>query len=246
MIGEVARVTARQLLGRRRMIVLVLLAAVPIALAGLLRVVGPTGSQRPDELIEGVFVGLIVTVLLPLVAVVLGTTAFGAEIEDGTVVYLLTKPVRRGAVVLAKWTVAASIAVALVTGATVISGFVGLAGTRAWPGTVAGYGIAVAAGSVVYVSVFVALSLVTSRALIVGLVYVIAWEGALADWFPGVRFLSIRQYTLAIADAAGADGRAAGDTLDPLVAVLLACVVVVVALAVAVRRLQDFEIPEAD
>ena len=37
--------------------------------------------------------GLVVTTLLPLAALVYGTAALGAEIEDGTAVYLLSKPV---------------------------------------------------------------------------------------------------------------------------------------------------------
>ncbi len=89
-----------------------------------------------------------------------------------------------------------------------------------------GYTVAVAAGSVIYVAAFVALSLVTSRALVAGLLYILVWEGALASSFPGIRFLSIRQYALAIADAAGVGGRITGDTLEPATAVLLSAIVV--------------------
>ena len=246
MIVEVARVTARQLLGRRRTVLLGLLAAIPIVLAGIFRIAGSQGADARQGFTESVFVALDITLLLPLVALVFGTTAFGAEIEDGTIVYLLAKPVSRRTVVLIKWAVAAVVAATLSAGATLLAGLTGLAGTPAGLQIVMGYTVAVAVGSVVYAAAFLALSLVTSRALIIGLVYVLVWEGALASWFPGIRFLSIRQYTLGVADMAGVNGLITSDTLAPAAAVLLAIVVASVALLIAIRRLSAFEIPQAD
>jgi len=246
MITEIARITARQLLGRRRAVLLALVAAIPILMAGVFRVVGGSSTAAREGFTEGVFVGLTVTLLMPLVALIFGTTAFGADIEDGTVVYLLAKPIPRRTVVLTKWLMAACLAGALSASATLLAGSLGLAGTPGGMEITIGYTISVAVGSVIYVAAFVALSLVTSRALVVGLLYILVWEGALAGSFPGIRFLSIRQYTLAIADAAGVGGRVTSDTLEPATAVLLAAVVVGVALVLAIRRLSAFEIPQAD
>ena len=246
MIPEIARVTARQVLGRRRTILLALLAAIPVLLALLFRLAGPNSPRAIDAFTQSVFVAMIVTLLLPLVALVFGTAAFGTEIEDGTVVYLLAKPVPRWRTVLAKWAVAATASAVLAGGATVLAGLIGLAGTPNGVETTIGFAVAVVIGAVIYAGVFVALSLVTGRALIAGLLYVLVWEGALADLFSGIRFLSIRQYILAIADAAGAGGRIDADTLDLPTAVILAAIVTVGAVVVAVRRLSVFEIPQAD
>ena len=246
MIAEIGRVTARQLLGRRRTALLVLVAAIPILLAAVFRLAGATGAEAVEGFTDGVFVGLAVTLLMPLVALIFGTTAFGAEIEDGTVVYLLAKPIPRRTVVLTKWLVAATIAAVLSAAATFVAGALGLAGSPAGMDIAIGFTVAIAVGSVVYVAAFVALSLMTSRALVAGLLYILVWEGALASSFPGIRFLSIRQYTLGIADAAGVGGRVTGDTLDAATAVLLAAVVVVVAIVLAIRRLSVFQIPQSD
>jgi ABC-2 type transport system permease protein len=121
---------------------------------------------------------------------------------------------------------------------------IGLAGAADAVSIAIGYAVAVAAGSMVYVAAFVALSLFTSRALIIGLLYVLVWEGALAGSFPGIRFLSVRQYVLAIADALGAP--VGVDPLDPAVAMVLSGLVVLVALGLAIRRLGGFEIPQSD
>lgn len=244
MIGAIARVTARQLLGRRRMVLLVLAAAIPTLLAVILQLAGGDDPDVRDGFVDGVLVGLVVTLLMPLAALILGTTAFGAEIDDGTIVYLLAKPIPRRTIVLVKWLVAGTIAAVLAGVATLVAGMVGLAGAADGVSIAIGYGVAVAVGSVVYVAAFVALSLFTSRALVIGLLYVLVWEGALAGSFPGIRFLSVRQYVLAIADALG--GPATGDALDPLTAVVLSVAVVAIALVLAIRRLGRFEIPQSD
>ena len=95
-IPEIARVTLRQLLGRRRTLLLVLLAALPVLLALAFRVAGETAIQ---PFTRRVFDTISITILLPLVAILFGSGAFGAEIDDGTIVYLLAKPLSRWAVV---------------------------------------------------------------------------------------------------------------------------------------------------
>ncbi len=55
-------------------------------------------------------------------------------------------------------------------------------------------------GALAYAVVFALLSIVTSRALIAGLVFVFIWEGAVTGIFQGMRYLSIRHYTLGLAD----------------------------------------------
>jgi ABC-2 type transport system permease protein len=97
------------------------------------------------------------------------------------------------------------------------------------------------------VAIFMALSLVTGRALAIGLVYILVWEGVLAGLFEGTRTFSIRQYALGVADAiAGGNGGASGERLTGLTAIALALVALVVALFIAIRRLQTYEIGEAD
>ena len=89
----------------------------------------------------------------------------------------------------------------LVLASAVIGGLLTLAGegdTR----IVGGFVIAIAVGSMAYSSVFVLLSLVTSRALFVGLAYAFIWEAVITNFAPGVQRFSIREFTASIAEAA--------------------------------------------
>jgi ABC-2 type transport system permease protein len=88
--------TARQLLGRRRTLVIGLLLALPILIAVIYRFSDEAGSgEATGEFALGLVSVMIFTLLLPLVALVFGTASLGAEIEDGTAVFLLTKPIER-------------------------------------------------------------------------------------------------------------------------------------------------------
>jgi ABC-2 type transport system permease protein len=239
-IPEIARVTFRQLLGRRRTLLLILLAALPVLLAVAFRVAGQTDIERFSH---RVFDTITVTILLPLVAILFGSGAFGAEIDDGTIVYLLAKPVPRWVVILAKALSAMVLAVALTAASAGLSGVIDLvpAGSDGVLATEAQV-LAMVVGSVCYVALFLALSLFTRRALVIGIGYMLVWEGALSVLLPGIANLSIRQYAMG---AASAIYKVPEDTvrLSSDTAFLLAGVLVVAALAIATWRLMRFELP---
>ena len=86
-------VTLRAMLGRRRTVLLVLLAGLPVLVALLIRVSG----GRPDA--DRVLDTLVVRFVMPLVALIVGTAVLGSEIEDGTAVYLMVKPIARWRIV---------------------------------------------------------------------------------------------------------------------------------------------------
>lgn len=239
----VARLTIRQMMARRRVVGIVVIALLPVVLAIILHARNPADAT-PRSVVSTIFLSLIVKTLLPLTALILGTGVFGSEIDDGTAVYLLAKPLARWRIVLTKLLVA-SVATALVTApATAIAGLIAI-GAQDTDRLIAGFTAAVAAGSVLYCAVFVAISLRTRRALIAGLLYVILWEGLLSGLFAGTRLLSIQQYTLGIAGSiATADPGVFAAQLAPRTAIALGALVTVAATVLAIRNLRVFEIGE--
>ena len=226
-------VTLRGLLGRRRTLLLVLLVGLPVFIALLVRVTG----GRPDA--DRVLDALVVRTVMPLVALIVGTAAIGSEIEDGTAVYLLVKPIARWRIALAKILVAAGLTSALIVPAVILTGL--LLGSRTDTLTmIVGYSVACLAGGSAYATAFVTLSLFTSRALLLGLAYVLIWEGVLAGLLEGTRFLSIRQATLGLAAAFGV--KVPGDPLVPVVSVVVLGTVLIGGFLLASWRLARFEI----
>ena len=234
---DIARVTLRGLVGRRRTLLMLLLAAIPVLVGLLVR-----ANRDGIDAVGGTIDALVVRIILPLIALVFGTAALGSELEDGTAVHVLTKPINRTTVVLAKVAVAGSLTAALVVPSTTITALL-LARPDAEPGQTVALAIGALVGSYVYAAIFVALGIVTSRGLILGLGYALIWEGLLAGLLPGSQVFSVREYVRGIASALSPG------VLESVVGsagFLYAAVALVVAVVVAAYRLARFEVRGGD
>ncbi len=170
----ILRLTLRQTVGQRRTWVILLFASVPVIFALIFRLAADADENRLEFFMEGMD-GLVIGLILPLTALVFGTAVLGQELEDGTAVYLLSKPISRWRVVLEKAT-AAWIATSVVLGISIgAMALILLAGDAEYRLILAG-SAALSFGALAYVSLFVCLSIMFSRALIIGIVYVFVWE----------------------------------------------------------------------
>ena len=244
MNATVFTLTLRQFAGRRRSLLMFGLALVPVAVAIIYRL--GEHLEQHDLTANVLLNGIVVTTILPLVCLILGTSALGSEIEDGTAVYILAKPVPRREIIAAKFASSALVAAAFVVLATAISGLIALLGVPN-EGIVAGFAVATLFGVFAYTAIFMLLSVATSRALLFGLAYVFIWEGLVTELFSGTRYLSIRQYCLGIADLiAGVSKQDFEANLGGPEALILATVATAIALVLAVRRLEAFELTDTD
>ena len=198
----VMRLSLRQLGGRVRLLFIVLLAALPVGLTALLILTSSGGDESNRDFIDAIIDALVIAGALPIVALVLATASFGNEVEDKTLSYLLLKPVPRWLIALPKTLAPMAIAAPALVLSGVASTALGASSTQfvieSDVRAVAAVGVAVLCGVVAYSAVFTWAGLVTTRALAAGLIYVFIWEGFLSSLLEGVRYLSIRAYTLAI------------------------------------------------
>ncbi|MXZ63582.1 MAG: ABC transporter permease subunit, partial [Chloroflexi bacterium] len=120
--------TAHQLLGRRRAILIALLALIPVGVALLIRFAGDLDDGQAYETATDTIVGFVFLLLLPIGALVFGTSALGSEVEDGTVVYLLAHPIARWRVVVVKAVVASGATILLTAPASLLTALIILGG----------------------------------------------------------------------------------------------------------------------
>jgi len=227
----VAAITVRATLGRRRAFLFALPAVILIALTLVLRASRPAGADWPDRVL-GDF-GF--SVLLPLTALIIGAGVLGAEIDDGSVIHLLATPVRRGTIIVTKFAVAAGLTMVFAALPELIAGLLAPDSGRLAVALFVGALV----GSVIYAAVFVLASVLTTRAIAAGLLYVLIWEGLLSNLVGGARVLSIAHYSLGVANAIHPDANLnAGLTLTT--SLILGTVVTVCALILATRRLSAF------
>ncbi len=106
------------------------------------------------------------------------------------------------------------------------------------------FAIAAAVGGAAYTMAFFTLSTFTSRALAVGLGYVLLWEGVLSGLFDGSRLFSIRQATLGL--AAQIQGVERSSATDGTTATVFLLVVIVGSVALATWRLTRFQMRGGD
>ncbi len=237
-MGSIYRLTLRQLLGRWRLVIMTLLAALPVVIAAL--TLGSTGGPDLEEFEEVVFNHMLAGSISPLVVLAIATVAFGNEVEDGTLANLALAPLARWRIVVPKLLAPITLAGAFIAISALVTGEMAFQGdTRATVAVTAGALVGVA----LYASVFVWLGLVTSRAVVIGLAYIVLWEELFTGLVSGARLVSIRYHSIVWMH--GLDGRRFPGAEDIGMDVAIATSIVVLGgfLWLSVRRLRRMDVP---
>jgi len=190
MNATISKLALQALLGRRRFWLLVAFPAAMVGLTAL--VVLMSGEDDPGWMLVG---QLGFTIVLPLVAILAASSVLGPEVDDGSVVYLLAKPVNRYGVAFSKWVVAWLATLVVGAGSLLLAGLVAGGGEQAL-----GWFVASLVAATTYSAFFLALSAFTRHAVVVGLVFVLIWEGLLGGLLSGVAWLSIGQWGITVGD----------------------------------------------
>src|SRR5713101_5872394 len=143
----VASITLRATMGRKRVFLFAIPPLILVLVTVLLKLAHPPATDWPSHIL-GDF-GF--SVVLPLTALIIGTSVLGAEIDDGSVVHLLATPVRRSSVIITKFAVAAVMTMVFVAVPELLAGVIATGGaSRLAIGVFAG----ALTGSVIYNAVF--------------------------------------------------------------------------------------------
>ncbi|MQY07573.1 ABC transporter permease [Actinomadura macrotermitis] len=234
----IAMITFRAMLGRRRALLLFALPLLLVVLAVALRVTGVADLEISSLVLQR----FAIATLLPLVALVAGTGVIGPEIDDGQIMYVLTKPIPRHVVVLTKLAVAIALIAVFAVLPTFVAGLL-LAGTTAQ--LALAFGIGMLAGGIAYGAVFVALAVVSRNAVVIGLLYALVWEALLGNFAPGAKSASVQQWALSVADTF-TSASYVRSTVDLPVAVVLLVLVTAAGTLLAVLRLRSLTVAGAD
>lgn len=227
----VARLTYRALLGRRRALILFMLPGLLLLISLAVRLL--TGPD--DDTADAILGGFAIATMVPLIGVIAGTGAIGPEIDDGSVIYLLAKPVKRPTIITTKLVVAIGVTAAFSAIPTLLAGF--LLNGNAHRMAVA-YAVAAAVASVAYSAMFLLLGTVTRHAVVAGLVYALVWESLFGSLVPGAKTLSVQQWSLALAQKV-ADGDVITSDVGLPTAIVLLVAVTAAATWYAGRRLRS-------
>ncbi|MEV0592088.1 ABC transporter permease [Nonomuraea cavernae] len=189
----VAGITYRALLGRRRIILLALLPVALIGLAVLLLLVD-SGDQRSAMLLMEKFA---IGTMLPLLGLIAGTGVIAPEIDDGTIIHLMSKPISRPVIAQTKFLVAASLIALFAAIPTYVSAWL-LVGHE--DGIALGFAVGALVAGIAYAAIFLLLGVVTRHAVTIGIIYALVWESLIGGFVQGARKFSVQQWAESIAD----------------------------------------------
>ncbi len=115
--------------------------------------------------------------IIPIAALVMGSSAFGDLVDDRTLVHLWLRPANRALIVFAAWVAAVLVCVPF----TVVGNTVSMALAKMPSAAILATGFSSLLGTLAYSAVFLGLGLKLRRALPWGLAYILIWEGVLAN-----------------------------------------------------------------
>jgi ABC-2 type transport system permease protein len=237
MNSTIAYITFRSMLGRKRALLLFILPALLLLLAIGLKV----SDHTTIDIQTAVLSKFALSTLLPLLALIAGTGVIGPEIDDGQIMYIMTKPIPRPVITTTKLAVAIVLVIGFAVVPTLLAGLI-LGNTA---GLAPAFAVAVLVGGIAYCALFVALAVVSRFAVTVGLIYVLVWEVLIGNLAPGAKNLSIQQWCLSIVDKL-TDASTVTSDVSLTSAVVLLLIVTATGILFAATKLRSLTIASAE
>ena len=235
--------TRRQLFAKRRVYIAIVVLLIPALITLLVRFNAAEGDLNAVGSLTTIYKDIVLGVLLPLTALVFGTSAFGGEVDDGTLIYLMVKPVKRWRLTFSKYLVAFLATAAVIVSAIVLAW---LAMGNGAPFRVPlAFSVGGLVGAMIYCAIFVTLGISSRRALAIGLLYIVAFENVLSRSVIGVKSLSVREFALAVCKkVVGTTAEWPDPTVTMGTVYTMGAVFLVLALGLSFRKLQRYEVAE--
>jgi ABC-type transport system involved in multi-copper enzyme maturation permease subunit len=193
-----------EMLWSRRTIFMALILGAPVLIALVVRLVFALGAPSPSvngTVMAGPAIfGLMIWIfylrfIVPVLGVFYGTSLIADEVEDKTITYLFTRPIRRGAVLLGKYFAYMACTVFVVLPSVIIV-YLCIVPVR---GSLGGSFIdlvkdlvLLGIGLAAYGALFAFIGAKFKRPLLIGLIFIFGWE-QVALAFPGY----LKQFTIA-------------------------------------------------
>ncbi|HEY3281872.1 MAG TPA: ABC transporter permease [Armatimonadota bacterium] len=173
------RATLRELLRPRRLAIAAVLVLLPSLLAAVWRHYGEE-SLTPELAYNALSTMLVFGFTLPILSVLFGTSAVSQEVEQRTIVYILSRPVARARILLARFLggligITLTLCVAALLLAMTTYGFSDLGSSRLSRDL-----LILPVGALAYGSLSLLLATAVDRSLVYGLFFVFGWE----SWVP--------------------------------------------------------------
>jgi ABC-2 type transport system permease protein len=202
-VWTLLRLTLGELVGTKRVLLYLAMLLVPVACSACYAF-GEKIGRDPLYLWGIIFVLAYLDFIVPMTALLLGSTLISGEQEGQTLTYLLTRPVPRWLVTLVKYAAASGVSIVGITLSmlgtywmlTLHPGPPTAGNDFAYWALLAGVG---GVALLVYLAIFLFAGMRFRRPAVAGLVFILAWENPIG-FLPGVvRYLTVVHYLRSLA-----------------------------------------------
>ena len=206
----IAWFSLREMARRRRLISLGLINLLPVLVVAVIRIWFPDEGITAQLQLTGLTHEAIIPFLVPIVAMAVGMSAIGEQIEEGTIVYAWTRPIRRRAIYLGRLLAAQVTAAAMLSGSLVLCFMIMVTGglsiitwdfLRLYLATFA----IIALGAYAYTAVFAAMGTLFKKPVFPAIIFAFGWESMVANVPARVQELSLRFHLQNLVDRPAAD-----------------------------------------
>ncbi len=189
--------SVREMFRRRRLFSLAAINLLPVLVVLAIRIwftdKGLTAQMQLSSLTYSVFIPF----LIPIVAMAVGIPAIGEQIDDGTIVFTWTRPIRRRAIYLGRLLASQVVATTIMSGSLVLC-FVIMVSEG--PGVISWDFLKlylqtfmiIAVGGFVYATLFAMMGTVFRKPVLPALLFTFGWESLVTDIPARVQELSLR------------------------------------------------------
>ena len=237
-MGTVYKLALRQLTGRWRLAVMVVLALMPVVIATIMLHQNDAPSVADFE--TAVLSAMLAGSITPLVVLAIAAAAFSNEVEDRTLANLTLSPLSRWEIALPKLLATITIAAPFIAISAFLTSYIAFLGD---PKAVIAVTVSAVVGVVLYSAAFVWLGLITSYAIGIGLLYIIVWEGFFSGFVTGVRLLSIRHYAISLMHGLDERRFAFGHHPSLPAVIIISAIVFTGFVFLSIRQLRRMDVP---
>ncbi len=187
----------REMSRRRRLFSLMAINLLPVLVILGIRIWLPEEGVSAQLQLSGLTHQIFIPYLIPIVAMAVGVSAIGEQVQDGTVVYLWTRPIRRRAIYLGRLMAAQGVATLLLSLSLVLCFMVMVSngfGIIDWDffKLYAGTFLIIFLGGATYAALFAAMGTFFRKPVLPAILFTFGWESMVSNIPARVQELTLR------------------------------------------------------
>ncbi len=179
--GWIAWFSFREMVRRRRLLLLSLVVLLPVAVAAAWRIWDGQGLVSAPLLLANLGGVFYIHFLVAIVSLAVGLSAIGEQVSEGTIIYYWTRPLGRASIYLGRLLAAQAVAASLLVASLAVCFLVMSAGNfgilslrfiKLYLGT----GLVILLGTLVYTALFACLGTALRRPMLPAVLFAFGWE----------------------------------------------------------------------